>query len=735
MDSVLKPPRRPDEPARMPAGGTSSGFSRKSVDVFQIKHYFHIVVRRIWLVALCFIIAIVVTVVALMRQTPIYRCSTTLLLSKGLPLPRSLVEKESEPLGDYMETQQRIIRSPRIIQGARKRLTYPGEVIAENIQAVDVFPIGDTAFIGISVESLNADMGAEYANALADEYLAFKAEQRRDTSQATVVSLTEQANRLHEDLQTAEADSRLFARENSVVAIQRSGNIAANMLAELIQRSAKYRMERMLLEVQQPFLGQASDEAILMTLNRGFGALMPGDYMTTVPESETPAMVVEPDRLLDAGVIQRSQWEEYKRKQDRLEMQLSGYRKKYRENHPLIEETMAELEETKGQLELEVQIALREYYTQLEALKIKEQSINLVKQEWEEEAIDISRKQQEYHNIQRSINRLQSLYDVIFNRLKEIDVSVGIEPESVRIMERAKAATRPVTPRKVQSLFLAGLIGIGIGIALTFMIEFLDDTIKYPEEVHSRLGVPSFGVIPSAEWDEVDLRSHVLANIDQQSGLAEAYRNLRSSFVMAQKTNQCSVIALSSAVPREGKTTTCANMGVSLAQMGDRVLLVDGDLRRGSLHKLFGLEGDKGLSTILEGKAKSEAVIQRTGIANLDVIATGPLPVNPAELILRQERSTFMQYAREKYDHILIDCPPVMATSEASVWGALADGVLFVVWAGHTSGKLAEQAVKILRDRGSNVLGALLNNLELERIGYHYSSYYGYNYYYDSYGK
>jgi polysaccharide biosynthesis transport protein len=268
---------------------------------------------------------------------------------------------------------------------------------------------------------------------------------------------------------------------------------------------------------------------------------------------------------------------------------------------------------------------------------------------------------------------------------------------------------------------------LGVGIGLVFGMEFIDDSIRYPDEVTKGLALPFFGVVPSANWDPNDLRTHMLSNLDQKSGLAEAYRNIRSSLLFSGGRKDVQVLAFTSAVPKEGKTTTCLNMGVSLAQAGARVLLVDADMRRGELHKFFGLEGGRGLSDLLIGQAKPESVIQRSGLPNLDLIATGPFPPNPAELILRPELEAFMQYARRNYDHILFDCPPMMAVSESGILASKVDGTVFVVWAGQTSRRLSQMSVQILRERGANILGCVLNNLEFGRVGYYYySTYYGY---------
>jgi tyrosine-protein kinase Etk/Wzc len=304
------------------------------------------------------------------------------------------------------------------------------------------------------------------------------------------------------------------------------------------------------------------------------------------------------------------------------------------------------------------------------------------------------------------------------------------------VLERAVPSYSPITPRKLQTLFLAAVVGLVIGLGLVFGLEYIDDSIRFPEEVQRDLGVPFLGVVPAANWDPEDLRTHLLTNIDQKSGLAEAYRNVRSSILFSTpEKDQCRVIAVTSAVPKEGKTTTCLNMAVSMAQAGMRVLLVDGDLRRGELHKFYGLEGGRGLADVLTGQAKPESVIQRTGLHNLDLVATGPFPPNPAELILHGEFNSFLDFARRTYDRVFIDCPPIMAVSEAAILSSMVDGVLLIVWAGQTSRKLSQLAAQLLQQRGARIIGCILNNLEFGRVGYYYYStyygYYNYNYRYD----
>ena len=735
MRRIIEPPSLPKaaEPAPPPAAPVYAAAppppptpQSKSFDIMDLKQYFHIIVKRIWLVALCFVISLSVTVVNMVKQVPVYRSTASVVLSRGLNIPERLKDRDLENVfGDVIDTQMRILQSGTLIARARERMNRPPAEISEKLQRISVYPLGRAAILAISVDALEAQFAAEFANAMVDAFLDYKAEERMETSQATVISLTQQANRLREELKRAEDRVIAFKRENSVVAIEERGNVAAKMLANLSSRSAAHRAERMILQAQQPLLNEASDDVILQILGSPMtgGARMPIAMMTDA--GTNVVMARGPEALLERGVVTRPRWAELRHEKMNLEGRLASMREKFNESHPQIQSTINRIREVQAELDREVQFALQQYYAELESLQVKERAVNRAESEWESEALDVARKADEFAALQRDVSRLRGLYDLIFNRLKEIDITIGIEPETIRRLEYARPSGSPITPRRMQSIFMAALIGLGLG--LVFALEFIDDSIRYPEDVQKSLNIEFMGVIPAANWDPLDLRTHLISNIDQKSGLAEAYRNVRSALLVAGKERNVRTYVITSAVPKEGKTTTSLNIAVSLAQAGMRVLLVDGDMRRGELHKFFGLEGGRGLSDVLVGQAKPESVIQRTGLNNLDLVATGPFPPNPAELMLRAEFNAFVDYARRTYDRIIFDCPPIMAVSESAILASQVDGVLMVVWAGQTSRRLAQMALQIIRQRGGQVLGCVLNNLEFGRVGYYYySTYYGY---------
>lgn len=720
------PASGPATPApSMPPPSTSMVKKGRSFDVGDFKQWFHVIVKRIWLVTLCFIIAIAVAVVVLVRQQPFYRSvakiqvmrNATVVTGKG-------VDTGTARGGDYYGMQESILTGNVVRERARERMGVTAAQLRDVIRGVSAESNPRLAQVSIVVESLDSVMGARLANMLAEEFIDYKTELRLDDSQNNVIQLTQQANRIRDELRKAEEVVQNYKQANNMVAVEGQSRVAISRLQDLNGQAALYRTERLILQARQPYMGNASDDLILRVLAQdGGGAASSAGGTNTVRAMSQRG----PEALLQNEVVPSDNYSRLKREQAKLLSNIATFQTKYKDQHPEMVKLRRKLDELNAELTIELQNAMDGYNARLENLELMEKTVKQVALEWETIARDISKKEEGLRLLDKNVSRLQSYYDIVFSRLKEIEISVGSDPETVELVERATPSPAPVSSRPVQIIFLAGLLGIGLGVLLVFGLEYIDDSIRYPEEVIDVLGLPFFGVIPSANWDPEDLNSHVLANIDQKSGLAEAYRNVRSALLFSGSLRKGTTLAFTSAVPREGKTTTSLNMSVSFAQAGARVLLVDADMRRGELHKFFGLEGGRGLSDILSGSAKVESLIQRTGIPNLDLISTGPFPTNPGELLLRPEFKLFVETVKRSYDYVIFDCPPIMAVSESAVMASLADAALFVVWAGQTSRKLSQMSVQLLRERGANMVGCVLNNLEFGRVGYYYySTYYGY---------
>ena len=730
MKDLLQPPTAAPAPAA-PASDAPK---------FEFRKYFYMIVRRLWLLVLCFFISVSVMLVMMMKQEPEYTATAKVQLVRSvLSLPSNLRQADMETiLGDYAQTQRSIILSTNVIDLAKSKLDLTPQEFGSKGGSISVNPGWQTAILNISVTSLDPHFCADYANAIAEAYVVYKRAERSGSSQDTAQNLSEQARNLAAQIEKMEDELLAFVRENSVLGIKERGNQAAALFAQLSSQSAEYHTQRRLLETQQPLLSSASPEIVLATLDYGLSA----QALATPAAAEAAATADGPsaadtladnvENLIDHGLIQPPNWEKLKRENALLEAQLVSYRKKWLDDHPYIQQTLEKLRANEEAMDVETQFALKQYRAKLEALSIKEKAAKRVESEWEEEALEIERKKTEYEGLQRKLDRAQRLYDLILNRLQEVDISAGIQLESVRILERALVPGSMNNPRNLQGLFLAAIIGLGIGIALIVLLDFMDDSIRIPEDAVKALDVPFLGLVPMAHWKRDENESYWIGKVDPSSGFAEAYRNIRSAILLSPDDPAPRIYSVISSVPKEGKTTTCANLGTCFAQTGRKILLVDMDLHRGSLHHPFGLQAGLGIADVLAGKATFEAVVQHTGVPGLDLVATGSFPENPAELVLRPAMQQFLREAAEKYDLVFLDAPPVLAVSESTVIGSIADAAILVVHGGHTSRKLVKMSLRQLQTRGARIAGLVINSLDMAHAAhYGYSSYYAPYYTYD----
>jgi non-specific protein-tyrosine kinase len=294
------------------------------------------------------------------------------------------------------------------------------------------------------------------------------------------------------------------------------------------------------------------------------------------------------------------------------------------------------------------------------------------------------------------------------------------------VVEPAVAPISPVSPKPLLNTLLAAIVGLLLGAAIVFVVEYLDDTIKNSDDVQAVVDLPTLGPIARMKGDKG--RSEIyrlVALLHPRSGVAEAYRTLRTSIEFASVDAPIRTLLVTSSIPGEGKTITASNLAVVFAQAGRRVLLVDADLRKPGIHVVFDLPNAHGLTTLLRSDEVSlDAIAQTTEQENLRILTTGPLPPNPAELLGSQRMRTFLDRLKTGEGLVIFDSPPLQAVTDAAVLSSLLDGTLFVIDAGHSRRGAVRQGRDVLARAGANVLGAVLNRLPA-RAHSDYASYYG----------
>jgi tyrosine-protein kinase Etk/Wzc len=343
----------------------------------------------------------------------------------------------------------------------------------------------------------------------------------------------------------------------------------------------------------------------------------------------------------------------------------------------------------------------------------------------------------------------EELYVLLNEKYEETRISEAAKSAGVEIVDSAKPPEFPVKPRKKLNILFGMLLGLALGAGVTMLIDLLDDSLKTPEELE-RLGLTPLGTIPIVNIEEIRKRlkrrgreltpadearieSKMITRFSPKSPISEAYRSLRTNIQFADIDNPKRVILMSSSATKEGKSTTCVNLAITFAQMGSRVLLVDSDLRRPTLHNFFGVDKMYGLTNLLIGSLGFNEVVKRTEVENLDLITAGDIPPNPAEMVASERMKHFLEEARQRYDVVLLDSPPVVAVTDAAILTTRADATILVVSSGMTGRGELKRAINLINGVGSKVLGVVMNGLDIKKMYgsyYYYFHYYQYYYYY-----
>jgi capsular exopolysaccharide synthesis family protein len=350
-------------------------------------------------------------------------------------------------------------------------------------------------------------------------------------------------------------------------------------------------------------------------------------------------------------------------------------------------------------------------------LETTEQALN--------ELADTPENRNERDRLTRLVARNQTTFNNLSKSLEDLRLAEAQTTDNITLTTPAQAAAAPIRPRVLFNTLLALIVGALIGLGIAFLIEYLDDTIKTPDHVRDLTGLATLGNVIHLEGASPDQR--MIAHMAPKSLGAEAYRVLRTNLQFSALDKPLTTLVCTSATPGEGKSTTISNLAAVMAQSDKRVILVDADLRRPSLHKLLKLPNNVGLSTALLDKGRDPAVyLQDTDMPNLRVMTTGPIPPNPAEMLNSARMHEMIEVLKSEADLVLFDTPPVLAVADTSILASQVDGTLLVVWAGKTRGELLMQAVERLQSLSIQPLGVVLNKLTQRKGGYYYSNYYYY---------
>jgi len=365
----------------------------------------------------------------------------------------------------------------------------------------------------------------------------------------------------------------------------------------------------------------------------------------------------------------------------------------------------------------------------------------------------VNQEMVQYGILRREADSMQQLYDSLLVSLQEAGVSGTLRASNIRVVDRAEPENSPVRPRKALNLVLGLITGLTFGVGLAFFQEYMDNTIKSPDDVARYLHVPMIAAVPKNEAlngqssyghygvedngpengsksiQQADFPVELISFTAPNSVMAEAYRSMRTSLLLSSADHPPKTVLVTSSLPSEGKTCTATNMAISLTQTGARVVLVDADMRKPRIHSIFALGATPGLSALLTGSVGIKEVLHEVSIPNLFVIPCGVIPPNPAELLMSQRFQKVLTSLREYFDYVIIDSPPLSHVTDGRILGRVTDTSLVVVKAWSTPRGAAEHSLSSLLNSRIHVSGVVLNNLDMRIKGYNsaYAGYSGYS--------
>lgn len=563
----------------------------------------------------------------------------------------------------------------------------------------------ETRLIDISYTHGDPEVASKVVNAIAETYVANNVEKRGDTNVSTANFLQKRIAELQENIRTDEERLLNYARNNKIISLDASQNTVVERLAGL---------NKQLLEA----------EAARIDAESKFNAAKAAGAASALAENDKSA--VETDGKLA----------ELKQKRALLLVDATEEAPEVKEVNQQIAELERQVRDVRGRRTSTILTNLETEYRQTLA---REQALREAFGRQRGETVTQNEAAINYRIIQQEIETNKSLLNNLLQRAKENDVLMADKPNNVSVVDYAVPPAGPVGPNRLRTVMMAMFLSLGLGVGFALFLEYLDDTVRSTEEVERLLHLPALAVIPSASGvsgrrlaaapgalqkrNGNNGNSELLMNVDTHSPLAESYRHLRTSILLSTAGRAPKSLLVTSSLPGEGKTTTAVNTAVSLVQTGARVVIIDADMRRPRLRSIFGLSDGAGLSSILSSDV-SEGDMLRLVVkeeeTGLNILTSGPIPPNPAELIGSDQMRRLLDVLQREYTHVVIDSPPITSFTDGVLISTMVDGVLLVVHGGKSSRHVVKRSRQLLNDVGSKIFGVVLNNVSIQSQDYYY---------------
>jgi len=704
--------------------------------------YLLILRKHQWLILSFMLSVVTIVAIATFRMQPVYVATARVEIDKEnsniLPFQGTDAYDVMIDSENYIETQSKILTSQTLALqtirnsglSARPEFSSPGgpsEALATGslanqkrppelggfLASLTVKRVPNSRLMDVSFESTDPQLAARIVNAHIETYVQRNFQSQFDSTTRATTWLRDQLDELKIRVQKSEDARIAYERQNQIWALDDKQNVTTQRFADANRELTTAQTERV------------KKQAVLEFAKSG--------DLDAVPQIQTNAALSD-----------------FMKKRNDLIGEHKEALAQFGPNFPRVLRLQAQIEDLDANIQKEKQNIIDALDSEYREAVAREMMLGKALEQQKQEVNEMAGKMVEYNILRREAEANKVLYDGLLTKLREAGVSAGLRSSNIRIVDPAMIPSYPSRPAKARNVTLAFVVGLVGGIGLALIREYMDNTVKSPDDIESLVRLPSLAVVPqfaSSNGNGTGSKRKVLPGFSSngqqkrmelvaqhlpKSQMSEAFRALRTSLLLSRADHPPQVILVTSALPREGKTTAAANLAVTLAQLGDKTVVVDADLRKPGVGRLLNMTGGNyaGLSSYLAGASSLDLVIvPHPTIPNLAAIPTGPLPPNPADLLSSHKLAEAILELRKRFKFVVIDSPPVMAATDAVILSVQTDGVLLVVRSGETPKEAFTRTRDLLVSVKCNILGVVLNAVDASAPDYYYSyRYYPYSY-------
>jgi succinoglycan biosynthesis transport protein ExoP len=698
--------------------GITASHHRRGLNIYD---YFRVLKKWQWTIVTVLVAAVVLAALYSFIATPVYKATVQILIERQTPWlldQKKIVEQMDNLNEEFYHTQYKLLESRALAKRVADKLQLKNnpyyaslfakaggdanelqkqraeeKLVDSLLQGVTVSPIRQSRLVDVSFSHADPNFAALVVNTLARSYIELSLEFNFAASQEASVWLKKKQTEAREKLEESEAKLNKYKRDHNIVTMEDKENITAQKLEQLNKELVTAQTRRM------------ESETRFKEINKG----------KPIPQ------------VINNPLIQTLKTQEAK-----IIAEHSELSRKFGEGHPRMIQLTNELSATRGKIAQETAQVTQSIQNEYHMAQLQEQNLKAALNAQKMDTQDMDERSIQYRMLLRDVETNRALYENMLKSLKTTTASENTPATNIHIVYPASVPDNPVSPRKSRNILLGGLLGLVLGAGLSMVLENLDTTITTMDDVQGWLEVPSLAIIPHLDLPDHDPVTESPGLVVHHGTLplaSESYRVLRTSIFFSTPDHGPRILLLTSSVPGEGKTLTVANLGIAMAKAENDVLLIDSDLRRPSLNRLFNIPSEPGLTNFLVGEIDNIPAVA-TMTPHLFLVPSGTTSPNPSELIGSGRMREFLSRAREDFSFIIMDSPPLISVTDAALLARYSEGVVLMIRYETVPRKVAREARDKLLEVKSNLLGVVLNDVPLERDSY-YHKYYS-HYYHDN---